>query len=55
MAIGWDKRYSFFFESMKSIISNPHDHLYVKIKDFNNWDSIFPSNEELNKVKLNDI
>jgi hypothetical protein len=54
LAIGWEKRYNSFFDSMKIILNDPENNLYTKIKNYNQWDSIFPSNEELNKVKLND-
>ena len=30
------------------------ENLYNKISEFNKWDSIFPCDDQLNKVKLND-
>ena len=54
LAIGWGKQYIKFFDAVKTILNDPENNIYTKIKEFNKWDSIFPSNEELNKVKLND-
>ena len=52
IAIGWDNKYIFFFKKLKELITN-EDNLFNKIKQFNNWDSIIPNNEQLKKVKLN--
>ena len=54
LSIGWDKRYSFFFDKIKLIIHEAEENLYFKIQEFNKWDSIFPEDAQLNKVKLND-
>ena len=36
------------------IIHEAEENLYFKIQEFNKWDSIFPEDTQLNKVKLND-
>lgn len=54
LATGWNNKYSFFFDKLKNIVNDPENNLYTKIKNFNKWESIFPSDEQLNKVKLND-
>jgi hypothetical protein len=54
LAIGWGKQYIIFFDAVKTILNDPESNIYTKIKEFNKWDSIFPSNEQFNKVKLND-
>ena len=50
--IGWDNRYFFFFKRIKELKTEP-DNIYNKIKEFNKWDSIFPTDKEISKVKLN--
>jgi len=50
--IGWDNRYLFFFKRIKELITEP-DNIYNKIKNFNKWNSIFPTDKEISKVKLN--
>jgi hypothetical protein len=49
---GWDERYLFFFKRVKELIIEPNN-IYNKIKIFNNWDSILPSDIQINKAKLN--
>ena len=41
-------------EKMKAILETTEQHLFYKIAEFNKWNSIFPSDKELNNVKLND-
>jgi len=41
----------FFFSKVKQLLYN-EDNTFNKIKENNKWDSIFPSDVELNKVKL---
>ena len=53
LQIGWDEKYVNFFTQTKKLIIEPNN-LFNKIKDFNKWSSIFPSDEQMNKVKLND-
>ena len=38
---------------MKQLLYN-EDNIYNKIKEENKWESIFPSDAELNKVKLSE-
>ena len=52
MATGWNNRF-FFFDKLKTIVNEPENNLYTIIKGVNKWDSIFPSDVQLNKVKLN--
>ena len=52
MQIGWDNNYLFFFKRIKELKSETCN-IYDKIKIFNNWDSIFPSEKQINKAKLN--
>ena len=54
LAIGWEKRYTAFFDAVKAILNYPEINIYTEIKEFNKSESIFPSDIELNKVKLND-
>jgi len=42
----------FFSKKLKELIIEP-DNIYNKIKTFNKWESIFPSDIQINKVKLN--
>ena len=42
---------SFFFKRIKELIIEPNN-IYNKIKTFNKWDSIFPSDKQINDVKL---
>ena len=54
---GWNNRYDYFFDKMCLFDSNNKKIeriIFDDIKEFNGWHSIFPSNEELNKVKLDD-
>ncbi len=53
LQFGWDERFNFFFEKMSHLIHN-EDNIYNKIMEVNSWDSLFPNDELLNKVKLND-
>ena len=53
LQIGWDENYIFFFKQIKNLIIEPNN-LFNKIKDFNKWSNIFPSDEEMNNTKLND-
>jgi hypothetical protein len=53
LSIGWDKHYIKFFTKMSEIIQDDNN-IFNKVRDFNNWGSIFPSDNEINKVKLND-
>ena len=53
LQVGWDNRYLFFFTKIKQLLYN-NDNIYNKIKEFNKWESIFPSDKELNKAKLNE-
>ena len=53
LATGWDNRYNFFFERV-SELNHKENNIYSCIQNFNKWESIFPSDEQLNKVKLND-
>jgi hypothetical protein len=50
---GWNNRYLFFFSKVKQLLYN-EDNIYNKIKEENKWESIFPSDVELNKVKLSE-
>ena len=53
LEFGWNERYNTFFERLNKLIQN-EEHLYFKIAEYNSWNSIFPSDEQINKVKLND-
>ena len=53
LEFGWNERFNFFFEKISNLMDEP-ENLYNKISEFNKWDSIFPSDDQLNKVKLND-
>jgi len=53
LEFGWNERFNFFFEKLSDLIHNENN-IYNKISEFNSWDSIFPSDKEFNKVKLND-
>ena len=44
---------TFFFEKL-SLFKYNDNLIFDKIKNFNKWDTIFPSDKQLNKVKLND-
>jgi hypothetical protein len=53
LEFGWNERYDFFFEKLSVLIHN-EENIYNKISQFNKWKEIFPSDDQLNKVKLND-
>ena len=53
MQIGWDKRYDVFFKRVGELTDND-DNIFEKIRLFNKWESVFPSDIDFNKVKLND-
>jgi hypothetical protein len=53
LKIGWDNRYILFFNKLNDL-QNEENNIFEKIKNFNNWNSIFPEDKFLNKVKLND-
>jgi len=53
ISIGWDKNYNNFFKKMSQIIQE-EDNIFNKVRDFNNWGSIIPTDDELKKVKLNE-
>jgi hypothetical protein len=53
LEFGWNERFNFFFEKISNLMDEP-ENLYNKISEFNKWESIFPSDDQLNKVKLND-
>ena len=53
LEFGWDERFTYFFEKL-SVLIHDENNIYKKISEFNSWDSIFPSDKELNKVKLNE-
>lgn len=52
LQLGWNEKYLFFFKRVKELIIEP-ENIYNKIKEFNKWDSIFPSDVQINKAKLN--
>jgi hypothetical protein len=52
LEIGWDKSYLFFFKRIKEFHYD-ENHLYEKIRAFNKWESIIPTDIQINKVKLN--
>ena len=54
---GWDNRYDYFFQKLSLFNYNNTriiNIIFDDIKLFNKWDSIFPTNEQLNEVKLSD-
>ena len=53
LAFGWDNRYNTFFEKLTKI-KGDENHLYNQIQQVNGWSSCFPSDELLNKAKLNE-
>lgn len=53
VSFGWDKNYIGFIKKINKLFQDD-DNIYNKIRDFNKWQSIIPTNEELKKVKLND-
>jgi len=53
LKIGWDNRYLLFFNKLNDL-QNDENNIFEKIKNFNKWDSIFPEDKFLNKVKLDD-
>jgi hypothetical protein len=48
----WDNRFNFFFERVKQLKVNENN-LFNTIRDFNKWSCVFPTDDQLNKVKLN--
>ena len=42
----------FFFDRINELVFD-ETNIFNKIKDFNNWNSIFPDDKSLSKVKLN--
>ena len=48
---GWEKRYTTFFDGVVKLLKDK-DNIFEKIQVFNKWDSIIPTDEQLNKVKL---
>jgi hypothetical protein len=53
MEYAFDNRFDFFLEKL-SKLKHDEEHLYHKIAEYNSWNSIFPTDVQLNKVKLND-
>ena len=53
LQMGWDENYVKFFTQVKKLLIEPNN-LFNKIKDFNKWSSIFPSDDQMNNIKLND-
>ena len=53
LEFGWNERYDFFFERLSTLIHN-EENIYNKISEFNKWNCIFPTDDQLNKAKLND-
>jgi hypothetical protein len=53
LSIGWDKNYIKFFTKMSEIIQDDNN-IFNKVRDFNSWSSIIPTDEELKKAKLNE-
>jgi hypothetical protein len=53
LQIGWDNRYDFFFDRINELAFEENN-IFNKIKDFNKWNSIFPDDKSLSKVKLNE-
>jgi hypothetical protein len=53
LEFGWNERFNFFFEKVSDMMDKP-DNIYNKICELNSWDTIFPNDDQLNKVKLND-
>ena len=51
LQIGWDNRYDFFFDRINELVFD-ETNIFNKIKDFNNWNSIFPDDKSLSKVKF---
>ena len=58
LKVAWDHRYNYFFDKLSLFPYNDNVGIefliFDEIKKFNKWPSIFPSNDDLNKVKLND-
>jgi hypothetical protein len=48
---GWEKRYTLFFDGLTQLLKDKSN-VFEKIRAFNNWESIIPTDIELNKVKL---
>jgi hypothetical protein len=48
----WDNRYNFFFERVKQLKANENN-LFNVVSSFNKWSCVFPTDDQLNKVKLN--
>ena len=51
LAEAWEKRYIPFFNAIVKLKEN-NNNIFEKIKTLNKWNSIIPSDEELNKVNL---
>jgi len=50
----WNKKFNFFFEQLEDLVPNPFfKNILEQIRDHNKFSSFFPSDKELNKVKLN--
>ena len=49
---GWNERYLFFFKRIKELIIEPNN-IFNKIKTYNKWECIFPSDAQIIKLNLN--
>jgi len=49
----WDKRFNFFFESLE-YLSYDKNNIFEQIKMHNNWESYFPTDKQIDNVKLNE-
>ena len=55
MSEAWDGKYIKFFKQLSRLAPNIfHKDIFYKIKEFNNWSSLFPDSKQLNNVKLNE-
>ena len=53
LALAWDNRYVFFMDKLLELKQN-EDNIFKKIESFNKWNSIFPTEEQLNKNKFSE-
>ena len=51
LAEAWEKRYTLFFDGLTQLLKDKSN-VFEKIRAFNNWESMIPTDIELNKVKL---
>ena len=49
-----DEQYIFFVDALSEIHLSQEEYIFLKIAEFNEWTSMFPSDSQFNGVELNE-